>query len=95
MFLKKISCPIRILYLFIKSFVNLFVDIASNFFDSSITPFLASTCFVLFEFILLLKLNSLLPKSVLFTKLAISFLPAKFACFDLAVKLSAVNLLDS
>ena len=46
--------------------------------------------FVLFELIRLLKFNSLLSKSALFMKLAISFLLAKFAYFNVAVKLSAV-----
>ena len=68
------------MYPFIKYFVNPFVDIASTFFDSSFNSFSASTCFDLFELTLLLKLNSLLPKSVFLTKLAIS---------------SAVNLLKS
>ena len=62
-----------------------------NFLNS----FSTSTCFVLFELILLLKLNSLLLKSVLFTKLAISLLLDKFACFNFAGKFSAVNLLNS
>ena len=42
----------------------------------------------------LLKFLSLSSKSVFFTKLAISFLLAKFACFSLAVKFSDVNLSD-
>ena len=52
-------------------------------------------CFVLFELILLLKFGSLLSKSVLFTKLTILLLLAKFACFNLAVIFSNVNLLNS
>ena len=63
------------LYLFIKYFVNPFIDIASTFFDSSF--------------------NSFLFKFVFFEKLAISFLLTKFACVNLAVKFSAVNLLNS
>ena len=38
---------------------------------------------------------SLLSKSVLFAKPAISLLLNKFACLNLAVKLSDVNLLNS
>ena len=92
---EKYLAPLRILYPFIKPFVNPFVDIASTFFYSTFNSFSTSTCFVLFELILLLKHNSLLSKSVLFTKLAISFLLAKFACFNLAAKFSSVNLLNS
>ena len=67
-----------------KSFVNPFVDIASTFFDSSFNPFLFDgTSF------------SVLSKSVLFTKLAISLLLAKFARFNLKSKTSAVNVLNS
>ena len=77
-----------------KSFINPFIDIASTFFDSSFNSFSTSTSFVLFELILLSKLNSLLTKSALFTKLVISVLLAKFACFNLAAKFSAVNLLN-
>ena len=59
--------------LFIKSFVNSFVDIALKIFDTSFNSFLFDvTCF------------SLLPKSAFFfTKLAISLLLAKFTCFNL------------
>ena len=46
---EKYFAPLRILYLFIKSPVNPFVDINSTFFDSSFNSFLASACFVLFE----------------------------------------------
>ena len=42
----------------------------------------------------LFKFFSLSSKSVLFTKLAISFLLAKFTCANLAAKLSTVNLLN-
>ena len=51
--------------------------------------------FTLFELILLLKQNILSPESALFTKLPISLLVAKFACFNLLVKISVVNLLNS
>ena len=92
---EKYIAPLRILYLFIKSFVNLFVDIASTFFDSSFNSYSTSVCFVLFELMLLLKLNSVLSKSALFTKLAIPFLLAKIAYSSLAVKFSDHSLLNS
>ena len=81
-FLKKNFASLKIIYLFIKSFVNPFDDIALTFFDSSFNSFL-------------FKFYSLLSKSVFFTKLAISRLLAKFACFTLAIKFSDVNLLNS
>ena len=40
---------LRILYLFIKSFVNPFVDISLTYSDSSSNLFSTSVCFVLFE----------------------------------------------
>ena len=64
--------------------VNPLVDIALTFFDSSFNSFL----FHVTSFSLLLE-------SVFFTKLAISFLLAKFTCFNLALKFSDVNLLNS
>ena len=57
--------PLRILNLFIKSFVNPFVDIALTFFDSSFNSFLFDVTFL-----------SLLLKSVFFMKLTIWFLLA-------------------
>ena len=75
-FLKKnIVAPLDILYQFIKSFVNLFIDIASTFFDSSFSSFSTSTPFVLFKLILLLKLILiiLLSKLVFSTRSEISF----------------------
>ena len=69
------------LFLFIKSFGNPFVDIALTFFDSSFNSFL-------------FDVKSLLSKSVVFMKLEISFLLAKFACFSLAAKFSHVNPLN-
>ena len=54
--------PLRILYPFIKSFANPFVDIVSTLFDSSFNLFSTSTCFILFELILLLKLNKFIIK---------------------------------
>ena len=71
-----------------------FFDIASTFFFRSFNSFSTATCFVLFELILLLKPNSLLSRLVFFTKSTISLLFAKFGCFSLAAKCSAVNLLD-
>ena len=49
----------------------------------------------LFEVTFLFKFFSLSSKSIFFTKSAISQLVAKFACFNIAVKVSAVNLLNS
>ena len=77
-----IFAPLRILNLFIKSFVNSFVDIDLTFFHRSFNSFL-------FEVICLLS------KSVFLTKLGISLLFAKLACANLAVKYSHVNLLNS
>ena len=45
---EKYFAPLRIINLFIKSFVNPFVDIALTFSDSSFNSFLTSTCFALF-----------------------------------------------
>ena len=67
---EKFLATLRILYSFIKSFVHPFVGIPSTYFDSSFNSFSTSTCFISFELILLLKLNSLLSKSALFKKLA-------------------------
>ena len=49
---EKYLAQLRILYPFIQSFVNPFVDIASTFFDRSFNSFSSNTCFVLFELIL-------------------------------------------
>ena len=68
--------PLRIIYLFIKSLVNPFLDIVLTFSYSSYELFSFSS------------------KSVFFTKLPISFLLAKFACANLAVKFPAVNFLN-
>ena len=57
----------RMLNLFIKFFVNPFVDIALTFFNGSLNSFL-------FEVTFLFKLFSLSSKSAFFTKLAISLL---------------------
>ena len=68
------------LNLLIKFFVH---DIALTFFDSSFNSFSFDvTCF------------SLQLKSVLFTKLAISLLLAKVACFSVRVRFLDVNLLN-
>ena len=48
-----------------------------------LNSFSTSTCFVLFELILLFKSDSLLSKSFFFTKSAISLLLTKFACLIL------------
>ena len=83
------------LCLFIRSLVNPFLEIASTFFESSFNSFSTNTCFVLFEVIYLLNFLVYHQNLSFFTKLAISFLFAKFACANLAVKLPAVNLLNS
>ena len=80
---QKHFAPLRMLYVFIKSFVNPFVDIAITFSDSLFSSFSLSTCFVLFEVISLSKFFSLSSKSVIFTKLAILFLFAKFGLLTL------------
>ena len=73
------------LNLFIKSFVNPFVDIALTFFDNSFNSFLFEVTFF-----------SLLSKSVFFTKLANHFcLLNLLVLVNLAVKFSDVNLLNS
>ena len=96
MFLKKnILLQLRILNLLIKSLVSPFVDIALTFPDSSFSSFSTSTCFVLFEVTFLFEFFSSSSKSVFFTKLAILLLLAKFACGNLEVKFSDVNLLNS
>ena len=74
---------------------NLFIDSSLTFSVSSFNLFSTSTCFVLFELILLLKLDSLLSNSVFFTKLSISLLPASVASANLAAKVSAVTLSSS
>ena len=74
---------------------NLFFDSSLTFSVSSFNLFWTSTYFVLFELILLLKLDSLSSNSVFFTKLAISLLPANVASANLAAKVSAVTLLSS
>ena len=72
---------LRILNLFIKSFVNTFVDIALVFFEILYNSFLFEVTFFI-----------LLSKSIYFTKLALSFLPPKFACLSISVKFPDVNL---
>ena len=56
---EKCLVPLRILYPFIKSFVSPFVDnsfmLITTLFDSSFNSFPTSTCFVLFELIVLFK----------------------------------------
>ena len=77
---EKYFAPLKIINLFVKSFLNPLVDIALTFSDS---PFISS------------KFFSLLPKSIFFTKLVISSLLAKFSYANLAVRVSYVNLLNS
>ena len=68
-----------------------------TFFSGSSSFVLNSITLVLFEAIFLLKIISLLSKSVFFTKSVISgilVLLAKFVYFNLAAKLSSPNLLN-
>ena len=75
---------LRKLNLLTKSFVIPFVDIGLTFFDCSFNSYL----FDVTSF-------SLLSNSALFSKLAISLLPAKFARFSFKSHISAVNLSNS
>ena len=52
------------------------------------------TCFILFQYVLLLNPDSLASKSVIFAKLAISRLLAKLAYFNLAAEFSDVKFFD-
>ena len=92
---EKYFVPLRILNLFVKSFLNPFVDIAWTFLIFHLVHF--------FFYVTSFSLS----KSVNFTKLIISLLLSKSACFNLAAKyknlsasaiktfnLSAVNLLN-
>ena len=83
---EKYFAPFWMLNLFIRSFVNPFADIALTFLIVHLIHFHMNFDTTSF---------SLLSKSVLFTKPAISLLLNKFACLNLAVKLSDVNLLNS
>ena len=56
--------------LFIKSFVNPFVDIALTFSDSLFNSFSTSTCFVLFEVNFLSKSFSISSKSDFFYEIS-------------------------
>ena len=76
---KKYFETLRLLKLFTKSFVALFVDIALTLSNSS------------FEVTFLFKCVSLSPKSVFFTKTAIPVLLAKFACANLAASFMMLN----
>ena len=89
---KKYFTPLRILYPFIKSFVNPLVDISLTFPDRSIRFFSVSKLFVFFfssnYFSLFVSFSS---KYVFFTKSAKSAiwsLVANFVCFNLEVKRS-------
>ena len=81
---QKYFASLKILSLFVKSFLKPLVDIALTFFENLYNSHL----FDITSFNLLLK-------SVFFTKLAISIFLAKFACLSLAAKFSAVNLSSS
>ena len=76
---KKYFETLRLLKLFTKSFVALFVDIALTLSNSS------------FEVTFLFKCVSLSPKSVFFTKTAIPVLLAKFACANPAASFMMLN----
>ena len=52
---EKYFAPLRILNLFMQSFVNHFVDFTLTFCDNSFNLFSTSTCFVLFEVAFLFK----------------------------------------
>ena len=71
---EKYYSPLQVLHFCIKYFINSFVDVAFNFFDSSFNSFSTNTCFVLFEVVFLFKLFSFLSKSAFLTKTVISFL---------------------
>ena len=90
---RKILSPLRILYLFIKSSVNPFVDISLAFFAKSSSFMINSIRLALFEVTYLLIFFSFSLKYVSFTKSTISF--AKSACFNLAATWTAVKLLNS
>ena len=82
-FLKKIYfASLRTLNSSIILFVNPFVDIALTFLDSSFNSFLLDVKFCIW-----------LLKSVVFVKLSITVLLAKFTSFDLEANFSDVNLL--
>ena len=63
---EKYFAPLRILNLYIKSFINLFFDIALIFSDSSFNSFSRSTCFLLFEVKFSFTFYNLSSKSVSF-----------------------------
>ena len=67
----KIFQPLRMLYPFIKSFVNPFVNISLTFLDRSSSFFLTSTCPVLFKVTFLLTFIGFSSRYVFFTKSAI------------------------
>ena len=59
-------CTIRILYLFLKSSINPFVDTSLTFSGSSCSLFSTSTCFDLFDLTFLFRFISLSSKSDFF-----------------------------
>ena len=91
----KYFVTLRILYPFIKSFLDDFVDISLTSPDRSSRFFSTCKYFALFEVILLFMFIRYLSKYVFSAKSEISSLVANFACFNLASKLSAVDLLNS
>ena len=77
---EKYFAPWKILYVFIISFVNLFVDISSTFSNKPSSSLSTNTCLALSEVTFLLIFFSLSSKSVSFAKSAISSLVTNFAC---------------
>ena len=75
---EKYFAPLRIVYPFIKSLLILLLILMQPFLIDHLINF--QKIFVFFELILLLKLISLLSRSVFVTISAISFLLAKFTC---------------
>ena len=92
---RKKFCSIKNTKLFIKSFVDPFVDIALAFSDSSSNSLSISKCFVLFLVKILFKFFILSSKSVFFQMLEISVLLDKFVCANLEVIYSDDNLFNS
>ena len=81
------------LYLFIKSFVNPYVDVSLTFTDISFNSFWTGICTVLFKVAILFRFISYHQNFFFFTRSTISLLLAKFASFNFATKLCAINFL--
>ena len=62
----KYFSPLRILYLFIKSFVSPYVDVSSTFTDTSFNSSWIGECTVLFKVAILFRFISLSSKFVFF-----------------------------